>query len=37
MRALAKDIYSYYFKVSDEGELLQESPEPEANTPAFSD
>ena len=36
--ALAKDIYSYYFKVSDEGELLTgEAQEPEANTPAFSD
>ncbi len=36
--ALAKDVYSYYFKTSDEGDLLTgEAQEPEANTPAFSD
>lgn len=36
--ALAKDIYTYYFNVSDEGDLLTgEAQDPEANTPAFSD
>ncbi len=35
---LAKDIYSYYFNVKDEEELLSgQAEQPEADTPAFSD